>query len=880
MNDQSTPNTQLLEELRSLRQRVAELETETTELRQTHAHLQQRCDELREAQRLAQIGSWTWHYPTDKVEWSAETYRIYGLEPAEYAPSLSANAGYTHPDDIEPTRQAIAQALDRREPGAAEQRIVRPDGEMRTLLLRFEGRFDERGRPTHVTGAVQDITDHKREEAARQRREDVFATALNTSSDCIFIKNLDGKYLLVNQAIAALYGSTPQAMLGKTDVEFAVQHRLTEEEAHKFFVNDREVIQTRRIKFIDEESFSLPDGATRWFQTTKVPLTFQDDPECMLGIARDITDRKQAEQALRDKNAELENILRALPDALVYADTDRRIQKVNPAFTRIYGYTPEEVLSRKTAMLYASEHEFYEQGSIRYNVHVRELYAPYEIAYRRKNGEVFPSETVGTPVVDANGEPLGFFGLVRDITDRKQAETMLRRYALIISTIHDLMSFVDRHYIYQTVNDAYSEFFQTPVDEIIGRSLPDLFGSEVFEQDIKPYLDRCLTGEEVRYQVWVAFPGSGKTYMDVHYYPFVEADGTVSGVISHGRDITTEKMLQDRLREAEHEWRASFDSLEDIMLIIAPDFTIEKINRKGLQLLGESEDELLGKKCYEVIRNVNAPPAFCPLQTNAASQDIASVTFYDARFDRHFLLKSAPVIDAQGNVIKFVDLLHDVTERVEAENRLKASLAEKEMLLKEIHHRVKNNLQIVSSLLSLQLFRVEDAHVREILQASVNRVRSLAEIHKLLYESDSFLHIDFHEYLQQMSKPLIESYSPGPAVKLRVAARGIILTIEQAIPCALIMHELVANAFKYAFPGGQSGEIHVQLARTDEQYELTVSNNGVNFPDDVDIRNTTSLGMTLVTTLTTQLRGTIQLDKEQGTVFTIQFPTAQSGSSS
>lgn len=210
--------------------------------------------------------------------------------------------------------------------------------------------------------------------------------------------------------------------------------------------------------------------------------------------------------------------------------------------------------------------------------------------------------------------------------------------------------------------------------------------------------------------------------------------------------------------------------------------------------------------------------------------------------------------------------------------RAETALREKEILLKEIHHRVKNNLQIASSLLSLQTFKIEDERLINVLNDSIKRINSMAEIHKLLYETESFARIPFDRYLREISSNWIDSYADkSPGITIKPGAKNIFLDIEKSIPCALIVNELLSNAFKYAFPERQPGEINVRLSEKDNRYTLIVSDNGVGFPKDLDIRSAGSLGLTIVRNLTAQLRGDMHLDRRKGAAITVTFPKSSPG---
>jgi two-component sensor histidine kinase len=210
--------------------------------------------------------------------------------------------------------------------------------------------------------------------------------------------------------------------------------------------------------------------------------------------------------------------------------------------------------------------------------------------------------------------------------------------------------------------------------------------------------------------------------------------------------------------------------------------------------------------------------------------------------------------------------------RKRAEEQIKASLKEKDVLLKEIHHRVKNNMQIISSLIRLQSREIEDEKARRIFEISQNRIRSIALIHEALYQSGDLSQIDFSSYIRRLTTHLLTIYRPkGTALELNLDVEKILLDINKAIPCGLIINELVSNAMKHAFPVDRGGEIGVSLAEKDGVCTLIVKDNGKGFPEGVDFKSTDSLGLQIVNDLVQQLEGDIRLEQNMGTAFVITF---------
>ena len=224
------------------------------------------------------------------------------------------------------------------------------------------------------------------------------------------------------------------------------------------------------------------------------------------------------------------------------------------------------------------------------------------------------------------------------------------------------------------------------------------------------------------------------------------------------------------------------------------------------------------------------------------------------------------------NIVNVIALSID---HKQAEEKIKASLLEKETMLKEIHHRVKNNLQVISSLLDLQSSYLKDEKAKEMLQNSMDRVSTMAKIHTMLYQSEDMSRVDFGGFIRDLSSRLRQSYGiSGSPVGVNVNVSDVSLTIETSIPCGLILNELVSNALKHAFPEGKGGEVYISMKSEGDQFTLTVQDNGIGFSAAVDFQDPRSLGLELVSLLVRQVNGTIDLEVDGGTKFTITFPIA------
>ena len=248
--------------------------------------------------------------------------------------------------------------------------------------------------------------------------------------------------------------------------------------------------------------------------------------------------------------------------------------------------------------------------------------------------------------------------------------------------------------------------------------------------------------------------------------------------------------------------------------------------------------------------------------------DLVGILCHETFKTRHWKFEEQDFASSLANLIS---LGLEASKRKKAEEDLKASLKEKEILMKEIHHRAKNNLTIISSLLNLQSRHISDKEALGVFRESQNRARSMALIHEKLYRSDNLRKIDFGEYIRSLTVELFNSYRTSSGIELDTSIDNINLDINTAVPLALIVNEIVTNSLKYAFPDKKAGNVLVSFAKNHEGLQLIVEDNGIGFPNDLDFRNTNSLGMQLVTSLTDQIKGNIKLERDGGTKFVIDF---------
>ncbi len=377
-----------------------------------------------------------------------------------------------------------------------------------------------------------------------------------------------------------------------------------------------------------------------------------------------------------------------------------------------------------------------------------------------------------------------------------------------------------------------------------------------------------------------------------HWYsmrirPYKTSDNRIEGAVMVLVDIDAFKGSLEELKESRDYAESIIETIWEPLVVLDDQLRVKTANRSFYNTFRVAPEETKGSSIFDLGRGQwDIPKLRTMLESlipqNGRFQDFEVENEFP-RIGRRTMLLNARVIFWEKTRTQMVLLaMQDITERKQVEvDRIKASLREKEVLLKEVHHRVKNNLQIISSLLRLQSETQKNQSPRDVFKESQNRIRSMALIHEKLYHSQDLSKIDFSEYVRNLASNLFLSYDVDmQRIKLEVNVDEVSWDVGTAIPCGLIINELISNALKHAFPENRPGQIRIELRKEQEKFLLIVADNGVGFPKDMDFHQSKSLGVQLVNMLTEQLNGTIDLHSDGKTEFRVLFspPKRNNGS--
>ncbi|MCK9152103.1 sensor histidine kinase [Methanobacterium alcaliphilum] len=366
-----------------------------------------------------------------------------------------------------------------------------------------------------------------------------------------------------------------------------------------------------------------------------------------------------------------------------------------------------------------------------------------------------------------------------------------------------------------------------------------------------------------------------KTKYDNEKLRYVETFLNVASVLLQRRKA--EKELEDR----EKLLSLVTNNMLNLVGHVNQEGIFQYISPSVKSVLGYEVEDVLGKNVFDFIQKTHPDDVEKVMSTFIESNLSYTPGSVQHRFkcaDGHYVWMESlgnPLFDEQKNYDGVVFSMTDISSIKSAEEKYKTSLKEKELVLRELHHRVKNNMQIISSLLNLQAKSLKDKRDIEIFKSSQSRVKSMAIIHEKLYDSPDFAHINLLDYIKSLLEELFAAYnSQENKIELKINVDNLVLDMETAIPLGLLINELVSNSLKYAFSDLESyenAEISIELKKEKSNYKLVVKDNGIGLPENFDLNKTKTLGMQLINNLTNQIDGDLELDRSIGTKFTIKF---------
>lgn len=501
------------------------------------------------------------------------------------------------------------------------------------------------------------------------------------------------------------------------------------------------------------------------------------------------------------------------------------------------------------------------------------------------SGKIVYNEVFLNPVKNANNEVIEIAGLAHDITENKRFEKQILDQSAKLKAI-----FESGDHLIWTVNTkleltSYNKnYFNLIKNSVIKKKL--------LEKKIVSVVDTIQNKEKKLFwkeKYKVVLQGQPNVFVhkstingkdifrEIYLYPIL-LNNQVVEVSVIAQNITERIENENKILEQSAKLKAIFESGDQLMWTINKELKITSFNQNYANSIYDFYGYYpeIGKSMrssktvtHHSLWDEKYASAFQGKQVEFISERVRK---NGSKIIRQIILY--PIKDSKNNVMEISGIGFDITENKLNEEKITLSLKEKDILLKEVHHRVKNNMQVISSILNLQSSYVKDTYALNLLKECQNRIKSMAFIHESLYQAKNFESVNFSEYITTLTKNLVHTYSINTKkVKLILTLDNLFLSLDASIPCGLIVNEIVSNSLKYAFPNNRDGIIFVNLKVVKNKVIIEVGDNGIGIPESVDVKNTQTLGLQLVDTLVEQINGTLILNRNKGTVFSIEFNT-------
>ncbi|MEA5604529.1 PAS domain-containing protein [Nostoc sp. UHCC 0252] len=845
---------------------------------------------LEESQRVARLGNWEFELASGKISWSKGLFDLFNREPALLEPNYEENLQLYHPEDGQKLHQAVERAI---ATGESYKQILRvpQNGSNRYFEGIGHAEFNADGEVIRLYGTAQDVTEREIALRDRQKAEERLQLALEASGDGLWDWNILTGEIYYSPRFLEMLGysfdelpqdlSTWERLVHPDDLPW-VKEILA---AH---------LKDSSVPYKFDYRFRTKSGEWKWIANYgKVVIEDEEgNPLRMTGTHRDVSDiydelrlRKQTEAALAKSEEQLRLTLEFNHIGIWDWNVETGEVIWNNNHFRLLGLEPETSASYQLwrNCVHLEDVDRIEQAVLNALAEHSNFEDEYRVIY--PDGSVHWLTGKGRGVCNEAGEAVRMLGVIIDISDRKILERELAHKQKLLDTFINSapvgITIMDRDLRFSFINEALAEINGIPVAAHIGKTtweiVPDLASKQeqIFRHLLttgEPILDLEISGETPK------LPGVIRTWL-ASYFPIQsETDEPISiGIVVV--EISDRKRAEQML---ELQAVITRNMAEGICLARIADGVFVYANPKFEQMFGYEPGELIGKRVSIVNRGdehttpeeVNQAITATVIQHGEATYEVHNVKKDGTPF---WCRATSSIFEHPEYGTVLVAVQQDITEHKQAEEKIKASLKEKEVLLKEIHHRVKNNLGIVSSLLQMQCRRTQDPVVTAILRDSQNRIASIALVHEKLYRSEDLSDIDFAQYIPDLTTHLFDSYNVSSSqIQLNIQVDDASLDIETAIPCGLIINELVSNALKYAFVGNRGGKIEVKFYQESEStLTLIIRDNGIGLPENFDSRKAKTLGITLVQGLVKQLRGKLEIESHQGTQFKITFTNSR-----
>ncbi len=806
---------------------------------------------------------------------SSGSQLLFGIPASEVMKDSRRLFQMVHPDDYPSLVQTLKHAFHSRKRWSAEFRVTMPDGTLKWIAGESNSYLEKDGKHFWY-GFLYDVSRQKKGQVELKKVYDELNAILNTSTDATFF--LDSQYRIRvynktgEEQVKMITGR--QVQQGDSLLEY-----VPKETMDGFKKNFRKALDGEPV--IVEHEAKVSETSSMWVHLRYLPV--RSDDQKVIGVsvnATDITSRKQAEQELFKSRTYFELMVNSQSSYLIRTDMEGKYTFVNAKFSDRFGTTGQELLGTHSLdTILEEDHELCRQT-------VNDCFArpgkvvTVTLRKSKKHGGYYWTEWEFVALQDERGGLIGIQAVGLDATERviaiKEMQENGERFRTLISDISiGILLQGPRSEIYLT-NQAALDLLGLTEDQLLGRTSYSTAWN-VIHEDGSDFINKDMpvplaidTKLPVRGVVMGVYrpKKNDRVWLLVDAIPRLDEQGNISNVICTFNNITELKAAESSLQFT----RFTINHTSDAVFWIRPDASVADMNPAAHTSLGYTAEEMLKMSLADIDVGYTDYKWHQFWKLVKEKKTITSVT--------RLRKKDGTEVDVEinSNFIIFRDkefncvFIRDITERKKSEVALINSNQEKDMLIKEIHHRVKNNLQLISSILYIKMSRMQQSEIKDFLEDTRQKIRSIALIHERLLQTNSVNQVDISDYLGKLIADLEMSNTRH---ELRIYIEHNIepeeMNLDTAIYCGLIINELVTNSIKHAFVGRMAGNIAVLLRKMGDIHQLVVVDDGISMPEEVVVGQTGSFGMQMLEIFIKQLKGKVEINRQNGTSFSVHF---------
>ena len=735
--------------------------------------------------------------------------------------------------------------------------------------------LDENGEVELIVNTANNVTDQVHKEVR-------FQSLVEQGNDVLIILNSDGSPKYVSPSIKKVLGYSVSEAL-KFDISkivHPIDQQLVASEIQESLQKPGETIEVSPARMRHK------NGDWLWFAGSIKNMLHDPDIAGIIDNFRDVTKSKKAQEALKETKELYQSLVQTINGVVWEAKADTfEFTYVSPQSKNIFGYTSKEWINN-TGLWENSIHPDDRDDAVNFcKIETSKgLNHDFEYRFKKASGDYIWVHDIVT-VIKRKSQPNLLRGLMIDITEQKNIREELKlteeKYRNVVENSTNMFYSHDADGILNYVSPQSMHFLGLEPEEAKKRWVEFITDHPVNEIGIAITEKAIETGErQDPYELQLKTVDDEIIWVEVNEAPIV-VDGNTEAIVGSLTDVTRRKKYEEDLQESLERYNYVAKATRDA--IYDRDLINDKVHWGDgfYTIFGYSKDKIDDdpRSWNQLVHPDDLKELELELTPTYENPDVnhwsKEYRFLKADGNYAYVNENGYIIrDDNGKAVRMIGSIQDISNEVQNKKALEASLTEKETLLSEIHHRVKNNLAVVSGMMQLQAFESDDESLQAKLYDSVVRIKTMATVHELLYQSQSFSQLEFSETLQKLVENISNTLQTSESIKTEITCDQIKLNINQAIPASLIVNEVVTNIYKHGFKGKESGKIDFELVEVNDHIIIKIEDNGVGFDPNFDLEKSSSLGIHLIKLLSEQIKSTYSYKNKEdnsGTIFKLEF---------